>query len=351
MNRILIIEDNDSLRENTIEILELSNYEVYGAANGKIGMEMALKIKPDLILCDIMMPVVDGYGLLHMIHHNEELHQTPFIFLSAKAERSDFRKGMELGADDYIAKPFTATELLNAVESRLKKSMIIKEEIAHGIQGLDDLHQASGQKNWETFIEGRNVQVYRKKQVIYYEGNRPQYLYYVQKGKVKSYKSNDEGKELVTALYQEGDFFGYIAMMEGTSYKDTTEAIEESEVSFIPREEFESLMNRNRNIASKFIRLLAKNVSEKEQQLVNIAYNSLRKKVADALIMIQEKLQKGNNEPEVLKIGRENMAAIAGTATESLIRTLSDFKSQKLIDIRDGNIIILNKDKLKNLLN
>jgi cAMP-binding proteins - catabolite gene activator and regulatory subunit of cAMP-dependent protein kinases len=351
MKKILIIEDNDTLRENTMEILELSNYKVYGACNGKEGIEMAIHTKPDIIVCDIMMPEVDGYGVLHMIQKNEELKHTPFIFLSAKAERTDFRKGMELGADDYIAKPFTATELLTAVESRLKKSMFLKEEIAQGIQGVNDLLKASGKEKWETFTKGRNAEKYKKKQAIYHEGNRPHYLYYIQKGKVKAFKRNEEGKELVTGLFHEGDFFGYIALMEGTSYKDTTETMEESEIAFIPKDEFEELMNCNREISSKFIKLLAKNVSDKEQQLLNIAYNSLRKKVADAILMMHEKLQKEGREDAVLDIGRENMAAIAGTATESLIRTLGDFKSEKLIDIKDGSVVILNKNKLKNMLN
>jgi CRP/FNR family transcriptional regulator, cyclic AMP receptor protein len=351
MTKILIIEDNASLRENTAEILELSNYKVFSASNGKEGMEAALNTKPDLILCDIMMPEVDGYGVLHMLHKNDELRQTPFIFLSAKAERSDLRKGMELGADDYISKPFTATELLNAVEGRLKKSKFLKEEIKEGILGLNELIEASGKEKWENFTQGRNTEKFKRKQVIYYEGNRPQYLFYVQKGKVKSYKRNDEGKELVTSLFNEGDFFGYIALMEGGSYRDTTEAIDECEIAFIAKDEFEELMNKNRDIANKFIKLLAKNVSDKEEQLLSIAYNSLRKKVADALLLMHEKLQKDDHEKAVLNIGRENMAAIAGTATESLIRTLSDFKNEKLIDIKDGSVIILNKDKLKSLIN
>jgi DNA-binding response OmpR family regulator len=119
MTKILLVEDNNEIRENTAEILELAGYHVATAANGKEGFEMAVKETPDLIVCDIMMPVLDGYGLLHLINKNETLKTIPFIFLTAKTERSDFRKGMEMGADDYLTKPFTDIELLNAVESRL----------------------------------------------------------------------------------------------------------------------------------------------------------------------------------------------------------------------------------------
>jgi CRP-like cAMP-binding protein len=288
-----------------------------------------------------------------MIHKNQELKHTPFIFLTAVTDRNDYRKGMELGADDFISKPFTATELLSAVEGRLQKSEELKKELASGIYALNELHYASdsNKETLEDFIEGRNSNKYKKKQVIYYEGNRPLYLFYIQKGKVKTYKRNDEGKELVTCLFNEGDYFGYVALMEGPSYKETAEAIEDCEIVLIPKDEFETLLNQNSKIARKFIRLLAKNVIEKEQQLLNLAYNSLRKKVADALMLMHCKLKKVDEDDCVINISRENMAAIAGTATESLIRTLSDFKHEKLIDIVDGSVIILDKKKLGKMLN
>ncbi len=94
MTKILLVEDNDEIRENTREILELANYQITTAANGKEGYAMALNETPDLIICDIMMPVLDGYGLLHLISKNENLKSIPFIFLTAKTERGDFRKGM-----------------------------------------------------------------------------------------------------------------------------------------------------------------------------------------------------------------------------------------------------------------
>src|SRR6186997_501115 len=129
MKRLLLIEDNDDIRSNTAEILELSNYKVIVAENGKIGIEKALEHLPDLIICDIMMPVLDGYGVLHAIHKNDSIRNVPFIFLSAKSEKNDFRRGMELGADDYITKPFNGTELLDAVDRRLKKFDLLKKEL------------------------------------------------------------------------------------------------------------------------------------------------------------------------------------------------------------------------------
>ena len=352
MKKILLIEDNDDIRTNTAEMLELSNYKVIVAADGKIGVEKAIEHMPDLIICDIMMPELDGYGVLHAIHKNAAIRNIPFIFLTAKTERSDFRKGMELGADDYITKPFSGTELLNAVDSRLKKIDLLKQELAPGIEGLAHLMEVTfGENILESLTKDRNINKYKKKQIIYSEGNHPNRLYCVLKGKVRAYKTNDDGKELVTDLFCPGDFIGYIALLEGAPYKDTTKAMEETELAIIPAEEFYELLNNNKEVTQKFIRLLAKNISEKEEQLLGIAFNSLRKKVAVAILTMQQKYQQSNEPDFNINISRESLAAIAGTAKESLIRTLSDFRNEKMIEInKDGSIAITNQKKLENLL-
>jgi CRP/FNR family transcriptional regulator, cyclic AMP receptor protein len=352
MKKILLIEDNDDIRENTAEILELANYKVITAPNGKIGVALALKHKPDIIICDIMMPELDGYGVLHSVHKNETIKNTPFIFLTAKTERNDLRKGMDLGADDYITKPFSGTELLNAIDGRLKKLDVLKQSFSSDLNGLGKLFESTtSQLTLNSLTDGANTNVYKKKQIIYSEDNHPNRLYYVLKGKVKTFKSNDIGKDLITELYTAGDFLGHIALLEGTAYKDTAEALEDTELAVIPKEDFETLINNNSEVARKFIQLLAKNVSEKEDQLIGMAYNSLRKKVAEAILLLQKKYHEDKSKPFVIDISREGLATLAGTATESLIRTLSDFKSEKLIELKDGHIIMHNQTKLEHLLN
>jgi CRP/FNR family cyclic AMP-dependent transcriptional regulator len=351
MRTILVIEDNEDIRNNTAEILSLSNYAVIQAENGKLGLEMAIAHKPDLIICDIMMPVLDGYGVLHAVHKNDPIKNTPFIFLTAKTERGDFRKGMELGADDYISKPFSGTELLTAVDSRLKKIDLLKTEFSPGIEGLQQLVAVTGIAALASLTEDRNINKVKKKQIIYHEGNHPNRLYYVVSGKVKNYRSNTAGKELITDLFNTGDFFGYTAMLEKKPYSDTAEALEDTALAVIHKEDFENLLHSNREVAMLFIRLLAKNVSEREHQLLGLAYNSLRKKVADAILLLQNKYATAEDLPFVIDISRENLAMVAGTATESLIRTLSDFRAEGLIELKDGGIRILNKKKLKELIN
>src|ERR1041384_7766806 len=127
MKSILVIEDNKDIRENTAEILDLAGYKTFTAENGKKGVDIAINEKPDVIVCDIMMPELDGYGVLHLLRKNDATRNIPFIFLTAQTERSDFRKVMEMGADDYITKPFDDIELLNAVEVRLKKAEILNQ--------------------------------------------------------------------------------------------------------------------------------------------------------------------------------------------------------------------------------
>lgn len=352
MKKILLIEDNADIRENTTEILELAGYKVFTAENGKVGLEAALEHHPNLIICDIMMPVLDGYGVLHVLQKHDELQQVPFIFLSAKSERTDMRKGMEMGADDYITKPFTETELLSAIESRLKKAELLQKEMPGGLEGWSRMMETiTGKDPLVALKEDRNINKYKKKQVIYSEGNHPGRLYYVIKGKVKTFKTNDDGKELTIGLYNQGDFMGYIPLLENEPYKETAEAMEDTELAIIPRNDFEELLNNNKDVAHRLIKLLANNITEKENQLLGLAYNSLRKRVAEALITLMRKYKDPAKEQFAIHISREDLANIAATATESLIRTLSDFRSEKLIDIREGNIVVLNEKKLEAMLN
>lgn len=122
MKTILLIEDDRALRENTEELLELSGYSVITAPNGKIGLALAKEKLPDIIICDIMMPIIDGHGVLKDLSADETTRQIPFIFLSAKTEHKEICKGMDLGADDYLTKPFEEENLISAIESRLAKA-------------------------------------------------------------------------------------------------------------------------------------------------------------------------------------------------------------------------------------
>ena len=175
------------------------------------------------------------------------------------------------------------------------------------------------------------------------------FLYYLIKGKVKGFKTHEDGKEYITDLFSQGDFMGYPSLIEDKNYDDSALVLEDSEIMQVPREDFLQMIYGDINIAAKFIRIITQNVKEKEERLLNLAYSSLRKRVAKALVDIHSKYNtSGENKP--IEISREDIAHYVGTATESLIRTLSDFKAEKLIEIKEGKIIISNIEKLRNLL-
>ncbi|MGZ4057878.1 MAG: response regulator [Bacteroidia bacterium] len=352
MKKILLIEDNKDVRENTAEILELAQYSVVTAKNGKEGVELAQKEKPDLIICDIMMPILDGHGALHLLSKNEETASIPFIFLTAKAERSDFRKGMEMGADDYLTKPFDDVELLNAIESRLKKNEILKKEFTKNIEGINNfIEQAKGIESLKELSEQREARIYKRKDDIYKEGNYPKGIYFINKGKVKTFQTNEFGKELITELHKEGDFFGYLSLLKDEKYTGSATALEDSEIFMIPKEDFFALIYKNAEVSRKFIEILSNNLLENEKQLVKLAYNSVRKRVAEALVKLSDKYKKDGDQKFSMNVSREDLANLVGTATETVIRTLSDFKEDKLIEISGSTITILDYSKLAKMKN
>jgi DNA-binding response OmpR family regulator len=163
MNKILLIEDNIDILENTAEILELAGYDVDTAENGMRGVEKAKSKDFDLIICDIMMPELDGYGVLHIISKDPKTSLVPFIFLTAKSESVDFRKGMSLGADDYLTKPFEKTDLLDAIEMRLAKSKKLQvSEDADSKTEVDKFMQnVQEELSLEDLINDRNTKTFK----------------------------------------------------------------------------------------------------------------------------------------------------------------------------------------------
>lgn len=352
MKKILLIEDNQGMRENTAEILELSNYKVVTAENGKEGVRLALSETPDLIICDIMMPEMDGYGVLHALSKNETTAGVPFIFLTAKAEKSDHRKGMEMGADDYLTKPFDDMELLNAVEVRMKKSEMFKSKVARSAEGIDHLiAQIQKPGDIVNLAEKRKLKTFRKKEIIYQEDVFPAGIFFLNKGKVKTVRINKEGKEFITALISEGEFFGYNPLLEEQVYSDSAVALEDSEVYIIPKDDFFSLLHNSHEVSRAFIKMLSNDVKEKEERLLHIAYNSVRKRVADALLLLRQRYATANDKNFSMAISREDLANLAGTAPETVIRTLSDFKEEGIVEIKGSAITLVDAAKLEKMKN
>jgi CheY-like chemotaxis protein len=346
MKKILVIEDDTIMRENMAEILELSGYEVEVAENGKQGVSKAKTMLPDLIVCDIKMPVLDGYGVLHILNKDPKLAGVPFIFVTAKTDRNDRRKGMEMGADDYITKPFEDTELLNAVEIRLKKSSPhsgVKPAIALNEEHVDDIN---GFYNLlKKSAENLKVESFKSRDIIFRADDYPHFLFYVEKGQVKMYRFNDDGKEFISQIYHEGEFFGYQPLIENRTYQQFAEAMEDCTIHKIPKEDFLEVIGNNKSASELIVELISKSLTQKEKELSRLAYDSVMKRLAISLIEISD--QSGNN----ITVSRTDLAALVGTSPETLVRSLTELKEMNLIDTEGHKIKIVNRKELIKIKN
>ncbi len=349
MCTVLLIEDDSILRENIQELLELSNYTVIASADGKKGIEAAKQHRPNIILCDILMPELDGYGVLEALAQTPDTQHIPFIFLSAKNEYKDIRKGMELGADDYLTKPFDEHELIGAIKSRLAKIELYKKAPINfntkTNNALKSMHTIDEMKN---FIDDNGTSyTYESGENIYQEGMNATTVYLVLKGLVKTHKLDETGKELITGIYKPDDFFGFSSFAQRLSYSESASAIELTKLVGLPNEKLCLLLEENHELSMELMQLLSENLSVAKEQLLQMAYGTVRQKTASTLLKFAKSLQK---DPEGnLHILRSDLANVAGMATETLIRTLSAFKKEGLIDIKDRNIKILDSDKLEHI--
>ena len=345
MKKVLLIEDDMALRENTAELLELSNYEVTTAPNGRIGIDLAIANPPQIVVCDIMMPEVDGYGVLEALSSNPSTSHIPFIFLSAKTEHKEIRKGMDMGADDYLTKPFEEEELISAIESRIAKATILnniskEEPVAKEEDSLRSLNEL---KNF--FDDEGGELSFNKGALIYKEGEHSNMIYLILKGVVKTHKMDESGKELITGLLKADDFLGFTSFIENIAYLESATAIEDTVVVGVSKNELKEVLEKSKNVSLELMELLTDNLAEIKGQLLQMAYSSVRKKTAQTILQFAVIL---NKKPEEgIKIARNDLASVAGIATESLIRTLSGFKKEGLIEIEGRNIRLIDVEGLE----
>ncbi|MFD2724669.1 response regulator [Hyunsoonleella rubra] len=352
MKTVLLIEDDIVLRDNTAELLELSGYKVLKASNGKTGVALAKKLRPDIIICDIMMPELDGYGALEKLSKSKITKHIPFIFLSAKTEHQDVRKGMNLGADDYITKPFSEGDLVSAIESRLAKMAILndlknskKGEVIQSINEEDEIKTLNDLKNY--FDDNGEEFTFKNEDIIYREGDHSNYIYLIVEGAVKCYKMNELGKELVTSLHKEDDLFGYNSFTQNIPHKETARAIANTKLVGVSIVKFKNLLDHNHKVAIALIELLTDDLYSVKEELLQMAYSSVHKKTASTILKFAEKMNRKPDDP--IKISRSDLASVAGIASETLIRTLTIFKKEDIIKADGRNIKVIDIEKLKNV--
>src|SRR5688500_8285959 len=263
-NKILIIEDNLDVRENLSELLALSGYETITANNGKEGVQAALNQSPDLILCDIMMPELDGYGVLRILSKNPTTTSIPFIFMTAKTEMSDMRRGMTLGADDYVTKPFDDVELLDTIEVRLNKKRAVPpadSSIFNILNGEQVMAMMP-----ESFYEGEIRRVH-KKDLLYSEGQTCRNVYLIREGRAIGTKVDEYSKEVITRLYQNPAIIGLSSALVGQRFQETVRAFEEIEVIPIKKEDFIQFMLSDKSITYYFLTSIAKEQVKADEKL------------------------------------------------------------------------------------
>ncbi|WP_037319016.1 response regulator [Salegentibacter sp. Hel_I_6] len=340
--KILLIEDDVTVRENTAELLELSNYEVVTAPDGKKGVEKAKEEIPDIIVCDIMMPELDGYDVLTRLSADSKTNGIPFIFLSAKTEHKDVRRGMDLGADDYLTKPFEEEDLLSAIESRLAKIEILRaqkqENGGEAVQNLSAFREMMRNREQVNFKAGEN---------IYEEGKSSLHFYMVERGVVKAHKFDSRGKEMITELYKEDDFFGNLSFNKNSAYGEYATALEDSVLYVVSKDELREILKNNSNISMELLQEMGDHLMGVKEQLMEIAYASVRRKTARTILLFAHKIKK--NPLHSIRISRADLAGVAGIASETLIRTLSDFKKEGLIEIEGRNVKLLDAEKLERI--
>ncbi|MCK5638189.1 MAG: response regulator [Flavobacteriaceae bacterium] len=340
--KILLVEDDKILRDNTAEILQLANYEVITAENGKLGIEKAHVFKPDIIICDILMPELDGYGVLQIAVRDSALQKVPFIFMSAKTNHDDVRKGMDMGACDYITKPFDESELLSAVSSRLKRNEFFEK---HKTIDDSEFNKTIKFENLQEEFSSKEKFLFNKGASIYCEGNNSNHIFYIISGTVKTFKNNEIGKELITGIFKKQNFFGFTSFLKNKAYDENAVALKKTIVQKVTKPEILKLVKQNPQMAINFMDLLSENLNKIKDQLIHLAYDSVRKKTADALLQLNHDNQKGY----VIKISRSDLANIIGIAKETLIRTLTDFKEENLIKTDRNSIEIVNFKKIKSI--
>lgn len=353
MKKILIIEDNEDLRENTADILELSGYIVSTAENGIIGVKAAKEFLPDVIVCDIMMPELDGYGVLKALNENNKTASIPFIFITAKTEKVDMRKGMNLGADDYLTKPFNEKDLLDAIESRLKKHDFLKKDFTRSIKGVSNfIEEATKYMNLDHLSQNYNVIKYAKKDLVFMEGDTANSLYFIESGTVKTYKTTEKGKEFVTGVHGDGHFLGQLSLLSDSgTYIESATILEDSQLYEIPKLDFTLLLHGNKDVSKKFISLISNNLVEVQQQLVDIAFSTVRQRLAKVLLELQTSGVLTNEENAGIGIAREDLAGLIGTATETAIRMLTEFREEGLISLDSTRKITIEDQKtLENIV-
>lgn len=343
---LLVIDDQASVRENIAELLELAGHKVIQAENGIEGIKLAKQHLPDMILCDIMMPELDGYSVAEVLGRQKETEAIPLIFLTAKAEKEDFRKGLERGAVDYLTKPFESVQLLDTVEMRLNK-LRLKKPVNAGEAAWNNWRESMLGGN-NTSLSGKQLhhKVFEKHDEIYLEGDQSEEVYFILSGGVRLERMNSRGKKICIDVKREGGFFRWSPGFQNGNHINSAVAVEHSEVYRIPQSEFLPMFSEQPELAVHLLSNILKENDKIGTFAISMAYGSARENTARALLHFYEEI----DGEFVVRLSRDDLANSVGMAPESISRTLAKFKSEGAIETHGRNIHLLDVDYLEDEL-
>ncbi|MDB5273237.1 MAG: transcriptional regulator [Chitinophagaceae bacterium] len=350
-NSILIIDDHEEICRHAKSLLQLEHYEVSLAHSGNEALKILSEESFDLILCALVLPDMDGYEILEKKQKSAN-QSIPFVFMATTYDNHSFREAMNRGADDYLLKPFTGEDLLNVVDIRIHKQLSFKDCSAKEDEVVSYIeHVFQHIKEDHPLLQNRNVRNLKNKEVLLLEGDQSLNIYYVVSGRVKTYKSDDEGKQYLTDICLQGDFVGCAAVLTNHSVLESIIATEESQVIMIPKQDFINFLYADSNTFMKFAQELCIKVHDTEKKLIDMAYSSARKRISEALLFVLGKYHSQDVSNNDIPFQRNTLSSLAAVSNECVSRNLTDFKNEGLIRIIKNKIFILDYNKLKNIRN
>jgi CRP-like cAMP-binding protein/CheY-like chemotaxis protein len=352
MKKILIIESDKTESAKISKLLVLANYAVVVTENATDGVKKARTENPDLIICGIILTDLDGYDVLRILKKSLKTRDIPFIFFTEKSDNTHLRKAMNLGADDFIAKPLEDSDLFAAIEMCLKRSANLNKRIEDAKMPLPpEATSSKGIQELTNLPKNKKEKKFVKNEEIYRENDYAEYVYFIISGKVKFEKTDTHGKHMIIRILLEGEFFGYTPILLKHTYESTAIALDDTCLSIIPKNDCLELLERNSEVSSKFIKTLSTSLVERETKLLQLAYSPIVERVATALLNCVNNCEQNEVEMPRVDTSREDLASIVGTAKESVTRELSQLRKDGIIEIKGHDVFILDSDRLKAIAN
>ena len=336
MGKILVLTRNASLSSKITDILKSYGHEVDEEDNGVSALKRIEETRPNLIFCDEQLDDLDGFGLLRILRSKDEIAHISCVLMSESMDVSSFRKGMNLGADDYLTIPFEDVDLMTITDMRLRHSLVMKS--------TDSYSEYQALSVFEDLKKGCEIRKFKNRDVIFEEGMHPNWLYIVKEGIVSAVKTNDIGKQLITRFYVQNEMFGYLSIMMDRTYSQSLVAFGPVEVYLVSKKAFLKALYANPHFSNLILGHIALEESEANERMIFLAYSSVRKKLSACLLKLRKVLK-----TEDIQVSRDVLSQMMATAPETIIRTLSDFKDEGIIDIVDHNIVLKDIDGLRRM--